>query len=322
MTGRLRALCQGWRRDEGGQAFVMIALSLTGLLASVGLVMDAGYAISRTRVHQNAVDAAALVGARAVARGDWATIDRDIKDYAERNGIPDTNGVPYDGVNANVTWSYVNNAGNVTSQALATGVRVVAQQSLATRFLSVIGITTIPISRRSTALVETLTGLGATSPFAVYEFQHGVDLLSHVAADRPNDLNPAALEMSFPIHGPQIEHPFHSDSFKGLLPTDHGPLVVGESIDYFTGVRAGPTRDEVLAIGSGPTMIVLPIFDARDAAQDKIHVVGFAVFAVVETAPNKHSGTLVEGSFIASGTGTPTWVPGSTFDIATLKLVN
>jgi len=320
MTGRLRALSHGWRRDEGGQAFVMIALSLTGLLASVGLVMDAGYAISRTRVHQNAVDAAALVGARAVARGDWATIDRDIKDYAERNGIPDTNGVPYDGVNANVTWSYVNNAGNTTTQALATGVRVEARQSLTTQFLKLLGVNTIPISRRSTALVETLTGLGATSPFAVYEFQQGVDLLSHAATDRPNDLSPAALLMSFPIHGPQIEHPFHSNSFKGLLPTDHGPLTVGDSIDYFTGVRAGPTRDEVLAIGT--TRIVLPIFDARDAAQDKIHVVGFATFDVVETAPNKHSGTLVAGSFIATGSGTPTWVPGSTFDIATLKLVN
>lgn len=296
----------------------MLALSLTGLLASVGLVMDAGYAISRTRVHQNAVDAAALVGARAVARGDWATIDRDIKDYAERNGIPDTNGIPYDGVNGNVTWVYVNNQGDTTTPAFATGVRVEARQSLTTRFLSVIGITSIPISRRSTALVETLTGLGATSPFAVYEFQGGVDLLRQQPG-RPNDLNPAALGLTFPIHGPQIEHPFHSDSFKGLLPTDHGPLTVGDSIDYFTGVRAGPTRDEVLAIGT--TRIVLPIFDARDAALDRIHVVGFATFDVQETSPNKHSGTLVPGTFIASGSGTPTWVPGSTFDIATLKLV-
>ena len=320
MIGRVRAGLAQWRRDEGGQAFVMLALSLTGLLASVGLVMDAGYAISRTRVHQNAVDAAALVGARAVAKGDWATIDRDIKDYAERNGIPDTNGIPYDGVNANVTWSYVNNAGTATSQALATGVRVEAKQSLTTRFLSVIGINTIPISRRSSALVETLTGLGATSPFAVYELQGGIDLLSHVAPDRPNDLNPGALGLTFPIHGPQIEHPFHSNSFKGLLPTDHGALAVGDSIDYFTGVRAGPTRDEVRAIGT--MRIVLPIFDARDASEDKIHVVGFATFDVVETAPNKHVGTLVAGSFIATGTGTRTWVPGSTFDIATLKLVN
>jgi len=319
MTG-LRALLRGWRRDEGGQAFVMIALSLTGLLASVGLVMDAGFAISRTRVHQNAVDAAALVGARAIARGDWATIDRDIKDYAERNGIPDTNGVPYDGVNANVTWSYVNNAGNATSQALATGVQVVAQQSLTTRFLSVIGITSIPISRRSTALVESVTGLGATAPFAVYELQGAIDLFTHDAAGKPNGLSPEALGQTFQIHGPQVEHPFSSNSFKGLLPTDQGPLAAGDSIAYDPGVRAGPTRDEVRAIGT--TFLVLPIFDARDAAQSKVHVVGFAVFDVQQTAANKHTGTLVPGTFFVSGSGTPTWVPGSTFDIATLKLVN
>lgn len=75
----------------------------------------------------------------------------------------------------------------------------------------------------------------------------------------------------------------------------------------------------MLAIGT--TRIVLPIFDDRDAAMDKIHFLGFATFDVQETSPNKHSGTLVPGTFIASGSGMPTWVPGSTFDIATLKLV-
>ena len=320
MNGRLRALSRGWGREEGGQAFVMLALSLTGLLASVGLVMDAGYAISRTRVHQNAVDAAALVGARAVAQGDWTTIDRDIKDYAERNGIPDTNGVPYDAVNANVTWTYVNNAGALTTQGLATGVRVEAQQSLATRFLTVLGINAIPIARRSTALVEQVTGLGATAPFAVYELQGTIDLLTHDAQGRPNGLDPNALGKTFDIHGPQIEDPFHSNSFKGLLPTDHGPLAVGDSIAYDPGVRAGPTRDEVRAIGT--SFLVLPIFDARDAAENKVHIVGFAVFDVQETAANKHTGRLMAGTFIVSGTGTPTWIPGSSFDVATLKLVN
>jgi|GEM_PF-2957086 len=320
MTGRLRALSKSWRRDEGGQAFVMLALSLTGLLASVGLVMDAGYAISRTRVHQNAVDAAALVGARAVAKGDWATIDRDIKDYAERNGIPDTNGVAYDGVNTNVTWTYVNNAGATTTQGLATGVRVEAQQALATRFLSVIGITTIPIARRSTALVEQATGLGATAPFAVYEMQGATDLLSHDAQGRPNGISLGALGQVYDIHGPQVDHPFRSNSFKGLLPTDRGPLAVGDSIAYEPGVRAGPTRDEVRAIGT--TYLVLPIFDARDAALNQVHIVGFAVFDVQQTAANKHTGRLVPGTFIVSGTGTPTWIPGSSFNLATLKLVN
>ena len=320
MIGRVRAGLAQWRRDEGGQAFVMLALSLTGLLASVGLVMDAGYAISRTRVHQNAVDAAALVGARAVAKGDWATIDRDIKDYAERNGIPDTNGVAYDGVNTNVTWTYVNNAGATTTQGLATGVRVEARQSLATRFLSVIGITSIPIARRSTALVETVTGLGATAPFAVYEMQGAIDLLTHDAQGQPKGIDPAALGKVYDIHGPQVDHPFHSNSFKGLLPTDHGPLVVGDSIAYDPGVRAGPTRDEVRAIGT--PYLVLPIFDARDAALNQVHIVGFAVFDVQQTAANKHTGQLVPGTFIVSGTGTPNWIPGSSFNLATLKLVN
>lgn len=317
----MRQLRMAWRRDQAGQAIVLLALAMSGLLASVGMVIDLGFAARQVRVDQNAADAAALVGARAVARGDWSTIARDITDFAERSGLADPDGIAYDGVNANLTWTYVDNAGNPTIQAQATGVRVDTQQSFQTQFLRIIGINTIPTARHSTALVEQVTGLGATAPFAVYEQQNSgtLDVLSHDAAGNPNGLNPAAVGQTFLIHGPQVEHPFGSNSFKGLLPTDHGPLNVGDSIPYMPGVRAGPTRTEVQAIGT--SFLVLPIFDARDAALGQVHIVGFAVFDVQQVGANKHTGTLVAGTFFATGTGSRTWVPGSTFNVATLKLV-
>ncbi len=132
-------------------------------------------------------------------------------------------------------------------------------------------------------------------------------------------LNPAAIGQTVLIHGPQVNDPFGPNSFKGLLPTDYGPLAIGDSVPYEPGVHAGPTREEVKAIGT--SYLILPIFDDRDAALNRVHIVAFAVYEVQEIAPNKHTGRLLEGTFIGNGRGTRTFVPGSTFDVVTLKLV-
>ena len=84
--------------------------------------------------------------------------------------------------------------------------------------------------------------------------------------------------------------------------------------------RAAPTR--AAGRGTAPGFLGLPLVEARAAAGTKVHIVGFGVFDVQETAATKHPGRLMAGIFIVSGTGTPTWIPGSSFDVATLKLVN
>ena len=52
--------------DESGQVLVIVALGIIGLLAVVGLAIDGGHVYQERRAMQNAADAAALAGARAL----------------------------------------------------------------------------------------------------------------------------------------------------------------------------------------------------------------------------------------------------------------
>ncbi len=306
-------------REDAGQALVMVALSMSVLLGAAGLVVDIGAGVRQHRSLRNGADAAALTGALAVAQQQFTTIQRDIVDLAERNGVPDTNGTSFDGVNGNVTWSYIGNNDADTTQAAATGVRVHVIQSWSTHFLSLIGISTIPLAADAVASVERLTGQGATAPFAVYEFQGGVDLLARDGSGKITGLNPAAIGPSYQVHGPQVADPFQPNRFKGRLPLNGPPFSVGDSIDYDHGDIAGPTRDEVKAIGT--PYVILPIFDGNGTDPDKVHVLGFAAFMITPNGANKDYGVIVAGTFIGNGSGARDWAPGQTFDVVTLKLV-
>src|SRR5437762_12255145 len=54
-------------RDEGGQAVIIVGLSLVVLLAALALGAEWGYGVTQRRVMQNAADAGALAGAKLLA---------------------------------------------------------------------------------------------------------------------------------------------------------------------------------------------------------------------------------------------------------------
>ena len=75
-------------RGDSGQALVLFALSLTGLLAMAGLVVDVGGAWSQARTQQKVADVAALAGATAEANGaPRAQIIQTAIDSAVANGF-------------------------------------------------------------------------------------------------------------------------------------------------------------------------------------------------------------------------------------------
>jgi len=77
------------RRSEAGQALVLFALSLVGLLAMTGLVIDIGGAWAQVRTEQKVADVAALAGATAEANGaSRAQIIEAALDSAAVNGFP------------------------------------------------------------------------------------------------------------------------------------------------------------------------------------------------------------------------------------------
>lgn len=108
------------RRDkERGQSLVLVAAAMVALVMFVAVAVDLGNAYYARRTAQNAADGAALAGVSVMATGinkKDPKLDGDIKaemnEFAERNGIKDTNGNPGDGENTNVEGWYVDVHGN------------------------------------------------------------------------------------------------------------------------------------------------------------------------------------------------------------------
>ena len=163
--------------QEKGQAVVIVALALVGLIGFLALVIDGGAAFAARRQMQNAADSAAIAGARELEAGnrDESAILKEIHAYAEANRVPDSNGVPNDGINDNVeayfisgisklrmpvpceldeemecvpigTWGYVPpNAG---------GVEVIARTSFDAYFAAVVGQDTLGAAARAKVLAQ------------------------------------------------------------------------------------------------------------------------------------------------------------------------
>jgi Flp pilus assembly protein TadG len=104
------------RGTASGQAIVVMAVAMVGLLAFVALALDGGRYFSQRRTAQNAADMSALAAIYKYAReSDTATerdVLREINRVAEINGIADTDATLANGVNANVNAWWVNAAGD------------------------------------------------------------------------------------------------------------------------------------------------------------------------------------------------------------------
>ena len=79
-----------WSRDDGGQALILIAVALGGLLLGIGLALDTGQLFVSRRAAQTAADAGAWAGAAVLYAGGSAAQARTAAtDDATRNGYTD-----------------------------------------------------------------------------------------------------------------------------------------------------------------------------------------------------------------------------------------
>lgn len=98
-------------REEKGQSMVLVVLCLVGLVGFLALALDGGASFAARRQMQNAADSAAIAGAKEI-QGNETVVDvvlREINAYAEENKVPDTNGIPGDEINGNVTAYFIRN---------------------------------------------------------------------------------------------------------------------------------------------------------------------------------------------------------------------
>ncbi|GAB4426525.1 MAG: hypothetical protein Kow002_15820 [Anaerolineales bacterium] len=80
-------------KQEKGQALIIIAFALIGLIAMTGLAIDTGTAYIDRRQSQNAADSAALAAALAVVRGENmqnAALNRALSNGFDNNGTTNT----------------------------------------------------------------------------------------------------------------------------------------------------------------------------------------------------------------------------------------
>lgn len=170
--------------NERGQSLVLVAVAMVALVIFVAITVDVSSAYYARRTAQNAADGAALAGVSRMATGinkKNARLDDDIKadmnDFAERNGIEDTEGDLADDLNDNVDGWYVDAAGDrlagepmVGDQYLdyipdgAAGIEAISYITAPTYFGGIFGIDGYPLQARAVALLREACGSDCLVP--------------------------------------------------------------------------------------------------------------------------------------------------------------
>ena len=126
------------RRLEGGQILVLFALSLIGIIAMVGLVLDGGGAFAQRRGQQNAADLAALAGANDyLLNNSQALATARAVLVAGQNGYTNGSG----GTTVTVTYDLSNGA----------NVKVDIGAAHQNTFATIVGMNTWQVSTTATA---------------------------------------------------------------------------------------------------------------------------------------------------------------------------
>jgi uncharacterized membrane protein len=135
--------------DEGGQVIVMVAITMAGLMAVVGLVSDGGLVFAQRRDLQNVADAAALAGAMQIDEGAYRASASVVLDEqaAYRAAV-----------------GYLEDEGDLAYSVVVrpAGVEVAVSRQASTGFLRVIGIDSVEISAKATA--EPRHGVASATP--------------------------------------------------------------------------------------------------------------------------------------------------------------
>ncbi|MGD8491649.1 MAG: pilus assembly protein TadG-related protein [Anaerolineae bacterium] len=176
-------------QEQQGQTLVLVAVALIVLVIFAAIAVDLSNGYVHRRTAQNAADAAALAGARELARqlNEFRTqpwrrneflIKAEMNDFAERNDIEDTNDSPGDSINTNVTGYFIDTAGEHVSEYVigdvgsvpdaARGVEAIAHTVAPSFFSGVLGQDGFAISAESAVVFEGACADTCVMPIAAY----------------------------------------------------------------------------------------------------------------------------------------------------------
>jgi hypothetical protein len=132
-----------WSRDERGQALILIAIALGGLLLGIGLALDTGQLFVARRAAQTAADAGAWAGAAVLYAGGSAAQARTAAATdSMRNGYTDGGFVTVTTTSPPASGTYANDPGYI---------EVTITEQVLTRFLPGASGSRTPVSVRAVA---------------------------------------------------------------------------------------------------------------------------------------------------------------------------
>ena len=296
------------KESERGQSILIIALVVVVLLALIALVVDVGNAYAHRRMVQNAVDAAALAGARQLAFREIGNpnktvmvvqVHKQIGDYAEANGL-DRDAVRAVFVRANGEWvSEIDNSPSPVPDQ-AQGVAVEGDLPFDTYFAHLLGFRTMQATADSAAYI-------IDGPCSIDDCLFPIVLDNATFYDDPRHepvmgkeyvlwvddlLTPGNFGWAYwvdgegnlrgdPPQGPEV-----TSLEPNLLDTCRsGGWQAGEWVHGDNGVNFQPVLDslEPYVTADPPITVTIPIYDemAGEGNNSLFHLVGFGAFRLL-----------------------------------------
>ena len=312
----------GAGRDEAGATLVLVALMLVFMFVIVAIVIDGGRGYSDRRSMQNAADAAALAGARAVGQTRFAGATADVAGAAQ--AVAAANGANAPDVFA---CDVVDQAGGVvapcspnsgwTGSRNAAGVKVTAGIRRTPVFGSIAGQGELVVRTSAVATLQPL--LSSRAPWMICGnplLAGGLNLIDPATRTLRPDATLQALYGAggspVPIQGARPGTCGLSASWVGGVSPSAQPVRLGSFVAALNGAPTGAyAYDDILGSSGCPANFsdgesscnaVLPIFDEVDSAANTARIVAWAVWKLSYSSAGtvKWSGTYV-GAGIASG---------------------
>jgi len=327
-----------WKRyrSTDGQIIIFAAVLTVAMVGMLGLAIDLGYSFAQKRSVQNAADAAAIAGARAVTQ--WSTSNTGVTALPAVQSIVSANNMGK--ATQHLTCYYVDDANKDLKTcdnlvpATATGVRLQVSETHSTFFIWIIpgAPKTATTSASAIAHAQIVTPDGSQAPFilcgssAKLEDGSGtLPILTSVGSTY--QINSAAVGKTFEVHGPQIDDcNAKSNSYKGFADDVNN---VGKTVPAWmigiTGTRAGPVRETVNGIQGCNSSSNTQTFDCvmyvplaistpapvKSGQDFSFYVVSYAAMQISSCGANCHQGKLLDKYIIQTPSSLPAWVPGS-----------
>ncbi len=306
------------RRNERGAALMLIALSMSAVVATTGLIVDGSNAFAQRRQMQNAADSAALAGARAL---DKLVVNAEAAIRTAVVASAVANGANASDVTCRLTSDVLVDLGAcplastgtaTTLRNTVSAVKVTVGATKDTSFIRVVGAETFTARATATAQIQGLRA--GNSPFAICAVGDSDPRSLGDGQATPiilpdNSMNPNALGVLYELQDPTTIGCGQNSQFKGLTEDMNNDYPVPGPWDLLNGDHGINVSTAVVAGNSacrgGITVncvILVPLCHAADPpVADVLYCQRFGAFRVTDVHSSSRIGGVLIDNVVATG---------------------